>query len=57
LRGEEEGIINKARGTVEVLPEFADGLRDLDRFSHIIVLYSFHISDGYDLLTHPQKPQ
>ena len=30
------------RGTVEVLSEFADGLRDLNGFSHIILLYHFH---------------
>jgi tRNA-Thr(GGU) m(6)t(6)A37 methyltransferase TsaA len=29
-------------GTVEVLPEFAAGLQDLDGFSHIILLYHFH---------------
>jgi tRNA-Thr(GGU) m(6)t(6)A37 methyltransferase TsaA len=29
-------------GTVEVLPEFAEGLSDLGGFSHIILLYSFH---------------
>ncbi|MFQ5811954.1 MAG: tRNA (N6-threonylcarbamoyladenosine(37)-N6)-methyltransferase TrmO [Anaerolineae bacterium] len=30
------------RGTVEVFPEFAEGLRDLEGFSHIILLYHFH---------------
>jgi tRNA-Thr(GGU) m(6)t(6)A37 methyltransferase TsaA len=30
------------RGTVEVLPEFVAGLKDLDGFSHIILLYHFH---------------
>jgi tRNA-Thr(GGU) m(6)t(6)A37 methyltransferase TsaA len=30
------------RGTVQVLPEFAPGLQDLDGFSHIILLYHFH---------------
>jgi tRNA-Thr(GGU) m(6)t(6)A37 methyltransferase TsaA len=30
------------RGTVEVSPELADGLRDLEGFSHIILLYHFH---------------
>ena len=27
---------------VEVFPEFAEGLRDLEGFSHIILLYHFH---------------
>lgn len=30
------------RGTIEVLPELAEGLKDLDGFSHLILLYHFH---------------
>lgn len=30
------------RGFIEILPEFVDGLKDLDGFSHIILLYHFH---------------
>ena len=30
------------RGQVEVFPEFAEGLRDLEGFSHIYLLYHFH---------------
>jgi tRNA-Thr(GGU) m(6)t(6)A37 methyltransferase TsaA len=37
-----------AQGRVEVLTEFAEGLKDLDGFSHIILLYHFHRS------THPR---
>jgi len=37
------------RGTVEVMDEYAAGLRDLDAFSHIILLYEFHRSRGFDL--------
>jgi len=29
-------------GEVEVFKEFRDGLKDLDGFSHIILLYHFH---------------
>jgi tRNA (adenine37-N6)-methyltransferase len=29
-------------GQVEVFPEFAEGLRDLEGFSHIYLLYHFH---------------
>ena len=32
------------RGTIEILPEYADALVDLDGFSHIILLYHFHRS-------------
>ncbi len=41
------------RGQVEVYPEYAEGLRDLDGFSHVILLYHLHLSQGYDLLTRP----
>ena len=33
-------------GTVEVKPQYADGLKDIDGFSHIILLYHFHLSNG-----------
>ncbi len=41
------------RGTVEVNPEFADGLTDLEGFSHIILLYHFHQAKGYKLMVTP----
>ncbi|MCP5420941.1 MAG: tRNA (N6-threonylcarbamoyladenosine(37)-N6)-methyltransferase TrmO [Gammaproteobacteria bacterium] len=36
-------------GHVEIFAEFQAGLRDLDGFSHLILLYHFHRSDGFDL--------
>jgi len=30
------------RGTVELFPEFGTGLKDLEGFSHVILLYHFH---------------
>ena len=36
-------------GTVVVFPEYGDGLQDLDGFSHIILLYHFHHSYGFNL--------
>lgn len=41
------------KGTVEVLPEFAEGLQDLDGFSHVILLYLFDRSVGYKLKVVP----
>ncbi len=37
------------RGTVEMRPEFRAGLKDLDGFSHIILIYHLHRACGYDL--------
>ena len=31
-------------GTVEVFPEYVEGLKDLEGFSHIILIYHFHLS-------------
>jgi tRNA-Thr(GGU) m(6)t(6)A37 methyltransferase TsaA len=36
-------------GTVEVFPEYAGGLKDLDGFSHIMLVYHFHRSREYSL--------
>ena len=37
------------QGTVEVFEDFRKGLKDLDGFSHIILLYLFHRSQGFRL--------
>jgi len=42
-----------AIGRVEVFEEFAEGLQDIEGFSHIILLYIFHKSKGYNLLVKP----
>jgi tRNA-Thr(GGU) m(6)t(6)A37 methyltransferase TsaA len=45
---------SRARGEVELLREYEDGLRDLDGFSHIILLYFFHQAEpGYSLTVTP----
>jgi len=36
-------------GWVEINDDYVGGLRNLEGFSHIILLYHFHLSDGYDL--------
>lgn len=38
-----------ARGKVELYPEYVRGLKDLDGFSHITLLYYFHFSKGFEL--------
>jgi tRNA-Thr(GGU) m(6)t(6)A37 methyltransferase TsaA len=42
-----------AAGTIEVYPDYVRGLADLDGFSHITLVYYFHLSRGYDLLVTP----
>jgi tRNA-Thr(GGU) m(6)t(6)A37 methyltransferase TsaA len=40
-------------GKVEVFPEYADGLKDIEGFSHIILIYHFHLSKGTLLIAKP----
>lgn len=40
-------------GNIEIFPEYAKGLKDLEGFSHIILLYHFHLSEGYSLTVKP----
>jgi tRNA (adenine37-N6)-methyltransferase len=40
-------------GTVEVFSEYQAGLKDLDGFSHIVLLYVFHRSQGFRLQVVP----
>ena len=42
-----------SQGQVEVFPEFSEGLKDLDGFSHIILLYHFHRSRAASLTVTP----
>lgn len=44
---------SQARGRVDVFAEFAEGLQDLEGFSHMILLYVFHHSAGYELRVTP----
>jgi len=41
------------KGTVEVFEEFRPGLKDLDGFSHIILIYAFHKASGFKLQVVP----
>lgn len=41
------------KGTVELSMEYSAGLKDIDGFSHIILIYHFHLSRGYALETRP----
>jgi len=41
------------KGTVEVFEEYHAGLKDLEGFSHIMLLYHFHHSKGFNLTVVP----
>jgi tRNA-Thr(GGU) m(6)t(6)A37 methyltransferase TsaA len=40
-------------GMVEVFPEYAEGLKDLEGFSHIILIFHLHLSQGFSLKVKP----
>ena len=40
-------------GTVELIAEYTEGLKDLDGFSHIILIYHFHLSKKTSLMVKP----
>ena len=40
-------------GTVEIEPMYAAGLRDVEGFSYIILIYHFHLSEGCSLVVKP----
>ena len=47
-------------GSVEVFPEYCAGLKDIEGFSHIILIYHFHLSTKYSLKAKPfldQQPR
>jgi tRNA (adenine37-N6)-methyltransferase len=47
------GAQHEAVGVLEILPEFELGLTDIEGFSHLIVLWAFDRSEGFDLLGTP----
>lgn len=49
----QSGASGAAIGIVEVLPEYREGLQDLEGFSHIILLTYFHLTQGFSLKVKP----
>jgi tRNA-Thr(GGU) m(6)t(6)A37 methyltransferase TsaA len=44
---------SRATGKVEVYKRYEKGLKDIEGFSHLIVIYKFHKSRGFKLLVKP----
>jgi tRNA-Thr(GGU) m(6)t(6)A37 methyltransferase TsaA len=45
--------VSDAKGTVELLPEFVEGLKDIDGFSHLVLLFHCHRAGNYKLIVEP----
>jgi len=48
-----QSAFSEGRGEVEVFPKYEAGLKDIDGFSHLILLYYFHQAKGYSLSVKP----
>ena len=42
-----------AKGRIVLQPDYEEGLTDLARFSHIIIVYHFHLSRTFTLIVKP----
>ena len=47
------GTKHEAEGVLRILPEFELGLTDIEGFSHLMVIWVFDHSNGFDLLGTP----
>jgi len=47
------GTKHEADGVLRILPEFEMGLIDIEGFSHLMVIWEFDRSDGFELLGRP----
>jgi tRNA-Thr(GGU) m(6)t(6)A37 methyltransferase TsaA len=47
------GAKHEAEGVLRILPEFELGLTDIEGFSHLVVIWAFDRSHGFDLLGRP----
>jgi len=48
-----QGIFNPSVGEIELYPEYEKGLKDIEKFSHLILLYHFDRSTGPKLIQEP----
>ena len=47
------GAQHEAEGVLEILPQFAEGLKDIEGFSHLFIIWVFDQSAGYELMGVP----
>ena len=41
------------QGYIELFPEYVAGLKDIEGFSHLILIYHFHKAEGFQLVAKP----
>ena len=48
-----QSVRSQTQGWIEVYPDFVDGLRDIDAFSHLFLIYHLHRAAPAQLLVEP----
>ena len=48
-----QAIFDDSLGTIEVFEEYQEGLLDIEKFSHLILLYHFNRAEGPELIRKP----
>jgi tRNA-Thr(GGU) m(6)t(6)A37 methyltransferase TsaA len=52
-KGYDPHTYDTTEGEIEIFADYEEGLKDIDGFSHLIVLFAFHKSDKIHLTAHP----
>ena len=47
------GATHTDEGILELFPEFREGLKDIEGFSHLYVIWVFHRAEGFELVSQP----
>ena len=47
------GATHTAEGILEILPDYEQGLMDIEGFSHLFVIWVFHRAEGCELVGRP----
>lgn len=48
-----QSLLTCAQGTIEIYHEYQDGLKDIEQFTHLILLYHFDRAGGWSLTEKP----
>jgi len=43
----------ESKGSIEIFPEYSQGLQNIEEFSHLILIYHFHQAGGSHLVARP----
>jgi len=48
-------MIRETESQIVLAPEYVEGLNGLEPGQKVLVIFDFHLSDGYDLQQHPRR--